>query len=73
MFDLADPFVLGLLLVAIAPGAPFIPQLVAMAGEDSKEAVHLTVALTLVATVTVPLIVATLLTLFGVDIRFSPW
>jgi BASS family bile acid:Na+ symporter len=70
VFGLPGPVRIGLLLVAVAPGAPFIPQLVAMSGENSHEAIRLTAALTLVATLTVPLLVTGLLTLLQVDIGF---
>ena len=42
VFQLPRPLLLTLVLVAVAPGAPFIPPLVAMAGQDSHEAVRLT-------------------------------
>lgn len=72
-FGLPQSIQLGLLLVAIAPGAPFIPQLVAMTGVNSHEAVRLTAALTIVATMTVPVLIAALLALFAVDTGFAPW
>jgi BASS family bile acid:Na+ symporter len=73
VFGLSEPILVGLLLVAVAPGAPFIPQLVAMSGANSHEAIRLTAALTIVATMTVPLLVAFTLALLGVDTRFAPW
>lgn len=73
VFGLPNPILLGLLLVALAPGAPFIPQLVALAGENSQEAVRLTAALTIVATATVPLFVAAALAVFHADVGFAPW
>lgn len=44
-----------------------------MAGENSREAVRFTAALTIVATLTVPLLVAATLALLDVETRFSPW
>ncbi|MFC7226470.1 hypothetical protein N0B31_03570 [Salinirubellus salinus] len=73
VFGLPEPILVGLLLVAVAPGAPFIPQLVAMTGANSHEATRLTAALTIVATMTVPLLVAFTLALLDVDTRFAPW
>lgn len=73
VFDIPDPIRIGLLLVAVAPGAPFIPQLVGMTGANSHEAVRLTAALTVVATVTVPLLLAAVRTLLGVGTGFVPW
>ena len=73
LFNLSDPTLVALLLVAIAPGAPFIPQLVALAGENSHEAVRLTAALTLVATLTVPLLVAAALAVLQIELVFPAW
>ena len=73
VFDLPRSIRVGLLLVAVAPGAPFIPQLVAMTRANSNEAVRLTAALTIVATVTVPVLVAAMLTLLDAETRFAPW
>ena len=73
VFGIGESILLGLLLVAVAPGAPFIPQLVALAGEDSQEAVRFTAALTVVATVTVPLLVAGALAVLDAETGFSPW
>ena len=73
VFGLPSPIRIGLLLVAVAPGAPFIPQLVSMSGANSQEAVRLTAALTIVATVTVPLLVAATLALLDVGTGFAPW
>lgn len=73
VFGLSRPFLLVLVLVAVAPGAPFIPPLVAMAGQDSHEAIRLTAALTLVAVATVPLFVAATLFVLGIETDFSPW
>ncbi|KAB1197999.1 MULTISPECIES: bile acid:sodium symporter family protein [Haloferax] len=73
VFQLPRPLLLTLVLVAVAPGAPFIPPLVAMAGQDSHEAVRLTAALTVVAVATVPLFVAALLFILDVETEFSPW
>jgi BASS family bile acid:Na+ symporter len=73
VFGLPRSVRVGLLLVAVAPGAPFIPQLVALTGTNSHEAIRLTAALTLVATVTVPLLVAATLAVLDVDTRFAPW
>ncbi|WP_440991783.1 bile acid:sodium symporter family protein [Haloarchaeobius baliensis] len=64
---------IGLLLVAVAPGAPFIPQLVSMTRANSQEAVRLTAGLTIVATVTVPVLVAAVLALIEVETGFAPW
>lgn len=71
VFDLPQPILLALVLVAVAPGAPFIPPLVAMAGQDSHEAVRLTAALTVIAVLTVPLFVAVMLIVLEVDTSFS--
>ncbi|MFC7228702.1 bile acid:sodium symporter [Salinirubellus salinus] len=73
VFQLPRPLLLTLVLVAVAPGAPFIPPLVAMAGHDSHEAVRLTAALTVVAVLTVPLFVAALLFVLDIETDFSPW
>ena len=73
VFALPSSIRIGLLLVAVAPGAPFIPQLVSMTGANSKEAVRLTAALTIVATVTVPLLVAATLAVLDVETGFAPW
>ena len=73
LLGLPDAILIGLLLVAVAPGAPFIPQLVAMAGANSHEAVRLTAGLTIVATVTVPVLVAVTVELLGLEIGFGPW
>jgi len=73
VFGLPDSVIVGLLLVGVAPGAPFIPQLVSMAGGNSHEGIRLTAALTIVATVTVPLLVAATLAVLNVDLGFSPW
>jgi BASS family bile acid:Na+ symporter len=73
VFGLPSSIRIGLLLVAVAPGAPFIPQLVAMTRTNSHEAVRLTAALTIVATMTVPLLVAGVLALLDVETRFAPW
>ncbi|MFC7133066.1 MULTISPECIES: bile acid:sodium symporter family protein [Salinibaculum] len=73
LFNLPDPSLVALLLVAIAPGAPFIPQFAALAGENSHEAVRLTAALTLVATLTVPLLVAAALTVLQIELVFPAW
>ena len=73
VFALPNSIRIGLLLVAVAPGAPFIPQLVSMTGANSHEAVRLTAALTIVATVTVPLLVAATLAVLDVETRFAPW
>nr|WP_225316445.1 bile acid:sodium symporter [Haloferax marinisediminis] len=54
VFDLSDPLLTGLVLISLAPGAPFIPRLVLLAGEDSKQALELTASLTVVAAVLVP-------------------
>ncbi|WP_277553247.1 bile acid:sodium symporter family protein [Halobaculum limi] len=72
VFQLPQPLAITLVLVAVAPGAPFIPLLVGMAGQDSHEAVRLTAALTFVAVATVPLFVAVLLFILGVESDFSP-
>lgn len=72
-FGLQKPLLLTLVLVAVAPGAPFIPPLVAMAGQDSHEAVRLTTALTIIATLTVPLFVTAMLVVLDVEVEFSPW
>jgi BASS family bile acid:Na+ symporter len=72
-FRLPKPLLLALVLVAVAPGAPFIPPLVALAGQDSHEAVRLTASLTIVATLTVPLFVAATLFVLDVETDFSPW
>lgn len=73
IFGLSTPIRLGLILVAVAPGAPFIPLLATLAGEDSRGALRLTAALTVVAAVAVPLLTAGVLLLLGVEQRFSPW
>jgi BASS family bile acid:Na+ symporter len=73
VFGLPSSIRIGLLLVAVAPGAPFVPQMVAMTGANSHEAVRLTAGLTMVATVTVPLLVAGVLAVLDVDTRFAPW
>jgi BASS family bile acid:Na+ symporter len=73
VFDLSNPIRIGLLLVAVAPGAPFIPQLVAMTRANSHEAIRLTAALTIVATLTVPTLVAAVLAVLDVETRFAPW
>ncbi|MFC6976674.1 bile acid:sodium symporter family protein [Halomicroarcula sp. GCM10025709] len=73
VFALPNSIRVGLLLVAVAPGAPFIPQLVAITGVNSHEAVRLTAALTIVATVTVPVLVAGTLALLDLSTRFAPW
>lgn len=73
VFTLSQPFLLTLVLVAVAPGAPFIPQLIRVAGEDSHEAVRLTTALTVVSVVTVPLFVAAMLFVLQVETSVSPW
>jgi BASS family bile acid:Na+ symporter len=72
-FRLPKPLLLALLLVAAAPGAPFIPPIVALAGQDSHEAIRLTASLTIIATLTVPLFVAAMLFVLNVDAEFSPW
>lgn len=73
VFGLPSSIRIGLLLVAVAPGAPFIPQLVAMTRANSHEAIRLTAALTIVATVTVPVLVAAVLAVLDVETRFAPW
>ena len=73
VFGLPSSIRIGLLLVAVAPGAPFIPQLVAMTRANSHEAIRLTAALTIVATVTVPVLVAAALAVLDVETRFAPW
>jgi BASS family bile acid:Na+ symporter len=73
VFGLSDSIFVALLLVGVAPGAPFIPQFVSMAGGNSHEAVRLTASLTIVATVTVPLLVAATLAVLHVETGFSPW
>ncbi len=71
VIGLPDSILVALLLVAVAPGAPFIPQLATMAGGNSHEAIRLTAALTVVATVTVPLLVFVTLELLQVGIGVS--
>ncbi|WP_411966053.1 bile acid:sodium symporter family protein [Haloferax sp. YSMS24] len=73
VFDLSQPFLLTFVLVAVAPGAPFIPQLIRLAGEDSHEAVRLTTALTVISVVTVPVFVAAMLFVLQVETSVSPW
>jgi len=73
VFGLPSSIRLGLLLVAVAPGAPFIPQLVALTRANSLEAIRLTASLTLVATLTVPVLVAAVLAYLNVETRFAPW
>ncbi|MFB6131594.1 MAG: hypothetical protein ABEJ28_12325 [Salinigranum sp.] len=73
VFGLPDSILVGLLLVAVAPGAPFIPQFVSLSGENAHEAVRLTADLTIVATVTVPLLVAATLAVLHIDVGFAPW
>lgn len=72
-FDLPRPILIGLLLVAVAPGAPFIPQLVAMTRANSHEAIRLTAGLTIVATLTVPVLVAAVLAVIDYETGFAPW
>lgn len=73
VFNLSQPAVLTLVLVAVAPGAPFIPLLIRLAGEDSHEAVRLTTALTVISVVTVPLFVAAMLFVLQIETAVSPW
>lgn len=73
VFGLSTSLLVGLLLVAVAPGAPFIPTLVSMAGEDSLEAIRLTAALTVIGVLSVPLLVDVSLALVRPDLSFSPW
>ncbi|KAB1190692.1 MULTISPECIES: bile acid:sodium symporter family protein [Haloferax] len=61
VFDIVDPLLTALILVAIAPGAPFIPRLVLLAGEDSKQALELTASLTVVAALLVPVFATVIL------------
>ncbi|WP_416841358.1 bile acid:sodium symporter family protein [Haloferax sp. DFSO52] len=67
VFGFSESLLIGLILVAVAPGAPFIPRLVLIAGEDSKLALELTASLTVVAAVVVPVLTTAIL-LF-VDVR----
>jgi BASS family bile acid:Na+ symporter len=61
LFELSDPVLTGLVLVSVAPGAPFIPRLVLLAGEDSKRALRMTAALTVVAAILVPILATAVL------------
>ncbi|KTG13393.1 hypothetical protein AUR66_19430 [Haloferax profundi] len=63
VFDLSDPLLTGLVLISFAPGAPFIPRLVLLAGEDSKQALKITASLTVVAAVIVPVFATGMLVL----------
>ena len=67
VFDLSEPVLIGLLLVAVAPAAPFIPRIVRLAGEESTSALRITAALTVVAAVTVPVVTLALALLFGLE------
>ncbi|KTG13389.1 hypothetical protein AUR66_19450 [Haloferax profundi] len=73
VFSLSRPVLLSLLLVSVAPGAPFIPTLAALSGEDSHEATRLTASLTVVAALSVPLLTAGALLFLRVEGTFVPW
>lgn len=64
LFDLPDAVQTALFLVAVAPGAPFIPRLVGLAGLESGRAVQLTAALTVVAAVLAPVLATAAIVVF---------
>lgn len=64
---LSRPILLGLLLVAVSPGAPFIPTLARLSHEDSHEAVRMTATLTVVAVATAPLLTAGVVLLLEIE------
>src|SRR6187402_1481683 len=69
LLRLDEPFALGLLLLGLAPGEPFLPKVVGTANGDVASAVGLMVLLMVGTTVFLP--VALPLLIMGVEV--SPW
>jgi BASS family bile acid:Na+ symporter len=61
LFPLERPFMIGVLLYGFAAGAPYTPKLVSMAGADVPTSIGITILLTLVTIVLMPLILPVLI------------
>lgn len=69
MLGLDDPFYAGLLLIATAAGAPFLPKLAELARADVARAVGLMVLLMITTVVYMPVVLPILLP----DVAIHPW
>ena len=67
VFDLDEPIAIGLMVLATAAGAPFIPKLVQMAKGNLAFAVGLTVLLMVVTVLYVPIVLPLLLPKVEID------
>jgi len=56
LFPLERPFMIGVLLYGFAAGAPYTPKLVSMAGADVPTSIGITILLTLLTIVLMPLV-----------------
>lgn len=72
-FDLTGPVAIGIVLMAISPGAPVALRRALDAGGDRAFAPALHLAIVILAVVTVPVTVAILDWIFATDFTITPW